>query len=59
MIADGATLTHTYTREGSYTVHLRVEGADGLSFEKDSSVTVKDSVSLPTPKRGPVDKGTI
>ena len=59
VISDGATLTHTYTREGSYTVHLRVEGADGLSFEEDCSVTVKGSVPLPTPKRGPVDKGTI
>ena len=57
VIADGATLTHTYTREGSYTVHLRVEGADGLSFEEDYSVTVKGSMPLPTPKRGPVDKG--
>lgn len=59
VIADGATLTHTFTREGSYTVHLRVEGADGLSFEEDCSVTVKGSVPLPTPKRGPADKGTI
>jgi alpha-galactosidase len=59
VIADGATLTHTYTREDSYTVHLRVEGADGLAFEKDCSVTVKGSVPLPKPKRGPVDKGTI
>jgi alpha-galactosidase len=59
VIADGATLTHTYTREGSYTVHLRVEGADGLSFEEDCSVTVKGSTPLPKPKRGPVDKGTV
>ncbi len=59
VISDGATLTHAYTREGSYTVHLRVEGADGLPFEKDCPVTVKGSVPLPTPKRGPVDKGTI
>jgi len=59
VIADGATLTHAYTREGSCTVHLRVEGADGLSFEEDYSVTVKGSVPLPKPKRGPVDKGTI
>jgi alpha-galactosidase len=53
VIADGATLTHTYTHEGSYTVHLRVEGADGLSFEEDYPVTVKGSMPLPTPKRGP------
>jgi alpha-galactosidase len=59
VIADGATLTHTYTREGSYTVHLRVEGADGLSFEEDCSVTVKGSTPLPKPKRGPVDRGAI
>ncbi len=57
--SDGAALTHTYTREGNYTIHLRVEGADGLSFEEDCPVTVKGSAPLPTPKRGPVDKGTI
>ncbi len=59
VISDGATLTHTYTREGSYTVHLRVEGADGLSFEQDCSVTIKGSVALPAPKRGPVDERAI
>jgi hypothetical protein len=55
VIADGATLTHTYTREGSYKVHLSVEGVDGLSFEEDYPVSIKGAVPLPTPKRGPVN----
>ncbi len=56
---DGATLTHTYTREGSYKTHLRVEGIDGLSFEEDYPVTIKGAVPLPTPKRGPVNNGKM
>jgi len=52
VVTDGAVLTHTYTREGGYKVHLRVEGMDGLTFEQDYPVNVKGSVPLPTPKRG-------
>lgn len=59
VVTDGATLTHTYTRDGNYRIHLWVEGVDGLSFEKDYSVTIKGSVPVPTPKRGPIDKGTM
>lgn len=59
VVTDGATLTHTYTREGSYRVHLRVEGVDGLSFEEDYQVIIKGSVPLPTPRRGPVDNGKL
>ncbi|MGB6686650.1 MAG: hypothetical protein WBE76_02275 [Terracidiphilus sp.] len=50
---------HTYTREGSYTTHLRVEGIDGLSFEKDYRVTIKGSVPLPAPRRGLVNGGEM
>ncbi len=59
VVADGATLRHTYTREGSYTTHLRVEGIDGLSFEKDYPVTIKGRVPLPMPRRGPVHGGEM
>ena len=58
VVADGAALTHTYTREGSFKTHLRVEGIDGLAFEEDHTVTIRGAVPLPTPKRGPVDNGT-
>lgn len=59
VVADGATLTHAYTREGSYKTHLRVEGIDGLSFEEDYPVTIKGAVPLPTPKRGSVKDGNM
>ncbi|MGA9425362.1 MAG: alpha-galactosidase, partial [Terracidiphilus sp.] len=59
VVADGAVLTHTYTREGSYTTHLRVEGIDGLSFEKDYPVTIKGAVPLPPPRRGPANGGEM
>jgi hypothetical protein len=52
VIADGAALTHTYTREGSYKAHLRVEGVDGLSFDHDYPVTIKGAAPLSAPKRG-------
>ena len=52
VVADGATLMHTYTHDGSYTTHLRVEGIDGLSFEKDYQVNIKGAVPLPAPRRG-------
>jgi hypothetical protein len=52
VIADGAALTHTYTREGSYKAHLRVEGVDGRSFEQDYTVAIKGTTSLPSPRRG-------
>jgi hypothetical protein len=52
VVADGAALSHTYTREGSYKAHLRVGGVDGLSFEQDYPVTIKGTTSLPAPKRG-------
>jgi hypothetical protein len=52
VVADGAALSHTYTREGSYKAHLRVEGVDGLSFEQDYPLTIKGAAHLPAPKRG-------
>jgi alpha-galactosidase len=38
--ADGAEITHAYTLAGDYTVHLEVEGVDGLAAVSDCPVTV-------------------
>ncbi len=54
-----ASLKHTYTQEGSFAVHLCVDGADGLPFNNEFSVTVKGSMPLPTPKRALIDKGSL
>lgn len=51
MITDGATLTHAYTHADSFVAHLRVEGVDGLSFERDYPVTISGSMAIPVPKR--------
>jgi len=51
VIADGATLTHAYTHGDSFVAHLRVEGVDGLSFEKDYPVIISGSMAVPVPKR--------
>jgi hypothetical protein len=51
VVTDGSTLSHTYTHEGSYRVHLHVDGVDGLAFEQDYPVTIKGTIPVPTPKR--------
>ena len=38
--ADGAKVSHAYTRAANFTVHLSVQGIDGLSAEQDFSVKV-------------------
>jgi alpha-galactosidase len=38
--ADGAKVSHAYTRAANFTVHLTVQGIDGLSAEQDFSVKV-------------------
>lgn len=38
--ADGARVSHTYTRAGSFSVRLRAEGVDGLAAEKSFSISV-------------------
>ena len=42
--ADGASVTHTFTHAGNYTVHLNVEGIEGVPFEKDFPVAVTGAV---------------
>lgn len=38
--ASGPQVAHTYTKAGTYTVRLRVEGIDGLAADKDFRVAV-------------------
>ena len=59
VLTDGATVTHTYTYAGSFRVHLRIEGVDGVSFEENYPVTISDSMPVPTPKRYSVDNGKM
>lgn len=40
----GASITHTYTRAASYTVHLNAEGIESVSFEKDFLVKATGTV---------------
>jgi alpha-galactosidase len=57
--ADGAAVTHTYTRQGSYKVRLTTEGVDGGAFEKtfsvESSGTI-DTVFMPAKKQRLAEK---
>ena len=49
--ADGASLTHTYTAEGTYKVRFTAEGLDGISAEKIFSIVVRGVATLPSPRR--------
>ncbi|MGB7602497.1 MAG: PKD domain-containing protein [Candidatus Sulfotelmatobacter sp.] len=51
IVAEGASLTHTYTAAGTYKVRFTAEGLDGLSAEKTSSIAVSGVVILPPPRR--------
>ena len=51
VVADGATLTHTYTATGNYTVRFAAEGLDGISAEQTFSIGVSGAVVLPSPRR--------
>jgi hypothetical protein len=42
--AEGPSVTHTFTHAASYTVHLNVEGIEGVPFEKDFPVAVTGTV---------------
>jgi alpha-galactosidase len=41
----GASVTHTYTHAGSFTVHLTAEGVEGVPFEKSFQLSVKGTVN--------------
>jgi alpha-galactosidase len=51
VVADGASLTHTYTAAGNYTVRFTAEGLDGKPAEKTFSIAVSGSANLPAPRR--------
>jgi len=42
--AEGPSVTHTFTHAANYTVHLKVEGIEGVPFEKDFPVAVTGAV---------------
>jgi hypothetical protein len=48
---DGATLTHTYTRGGTYTVQVTADGVDGVPARKSASISVSGTTTLPPPRR--------
>jgi hypothetical protein len=51
VVADDASLTHTYTAAGNYTVRFTAQGLDGKSEEKTFSIAISGSVNLPSPRR--------
>jgi alpha-galactosidase len=51
VVADGATLVHTYTLAGNYKVRCVAEGLDGKSAEKTFSIAVSGLPILPSPRR--------
>jgi len=42
--AEGASVRHTFTHAGNYTLHLRAEGIEGLAFDTDVPVAVAGKV---------------
>jgi hypothetical protein len=42
--AEGTAVTHTFTHAANYTVHLKVEGIEGVAFEQDFPVAVTGTV---------------
>jgi alpha-galactosidase len=43
--AEGASVTHSYTHAGSFTVRLTADGIEGLPFEKDFQVSVAGTIN--------------
>jgi alpha-galactosidase len=41
---EGTAVTHTFTHAANYTVHLKVEGIEGVAFEQDFPVAVTGTV---------------
>ena len=52
---DGRQVSHAYTKAGDYTVHLVVDGADGIASEKKTAVSVHGTVTIPPPSRYQAD----
>jgi alpha-galactosidase len=53
VVADGATLTHTYTAAGTYIVRFTAEGLDGKSTEERFPIAIRGAVVIPAPRRYP------
>jgi alpha-galactosidase len=51
VVADGASLTHTYTAAGAYTVRFTAEGLDGKSTEETFPIVIHGAVVIPAPRR--------
>ncbi len=51
VVANAASLAHTYTAAGNYTVRFSAKGLDGISLEKTFSIAVSGSVILAPPRR--------
>ena len=43
--AQGLAATHAYTRNGTYTVQLTVDGVDGIAATTTSSITVTGNIT--------------
>jgi alpha-galactosidase len=43
--AEGVRVLHTFTHAANYTVHLKVDGIDGLPFDKDFPIAVTGEVN--------------
>ncbi|MGC2169787.1 MAG: PKD domain-containing protein [Candidatus Sulfotelmatobacter sp.] len=41
---EGASVTHSFTHPGSFTIHLTAEGIEGVSFEKSFQVSVAGTI---------------
>lgn len=52
---DGRQVSHAYTKAGDYTVHLVVDGVDGIASEKKTAVSVRGTVTIPPPSRYQAD----
>jgi alpha-galactosidase len=48
---EGRRVTHAYTKAGTYTVRLQVDGVDGVPAEKEASVAVNGFVEIGPPAR--------
>ncbi|RYZ75244.1 MAG: PKD domain-containing protein, partial [Proteobacteria bacterium] len=49
LLSAGGSVSHQYTQEGSYTVHLRVQNATGASSSAEARITVTKPVLPPDP----------
>ena len=49
--ARGSRVAHAYTREGTYAVHVRAEGVDGIAAEKSVSLAVSGETQMAPPRR--------